>query len=81
MTKRYEKLIGLSKLPLEIVPTNVRDLTQELDQLLLSDDDFSPSIVDIDTIFYNFANINRDENEPLVPWSVYDDFFPLNRDE
>jgi len=81
MTKHYKKLIGLSRLPLEIVPTDVRGLTQELDEFFSSSNNFSPNIVDIDTIFFNFANINRDENETLMPWSVYDEFVPINRDE
>ena len=81
MTKHYKKSIGLSKLPLEIVPKDVRGLTKKLDEFLSSSNNFSPNIVDIDTVFFNFANINRDENETLMPWSVYDEFEPINRDE
>jgi hypothetical protein len=82
MTKNYKKLIGLSKLPLKIVPNDLRDIAQDFGQSILSRTKFSPNIVDIDTIFLNFANRNRDiENEPLMPWSVYDGFLPINRYE
>lgn len=80
MTKHYKNLIGLSKLPLEIIPNEVKGLTQELNHSILSKKDFCPNIVDVDTIFYNFANVGR-EDADLMTWSVYDESVPINRGE